>query len=92
MTEASERSRRLFRLQDIGIFDLRFPNPIDLGVIINGIYLIYTNVNSFAEHLQILNKSQTSPREIEVKLLTHLLILLIGVTAIWWIDEIGLQI
>jgi len=58
--EAFKKSRRLFRLQDIGIFNLCFSNFIDLGVIIDRIYFIYTNVNNFAEHLQTFNKSQTS--------------------------------
>ena len=83
MTEASERSRRLFRLQDIGIFDLHFFNPIDLGVIIDGTCFVYTNVNSFAEHLQIFSESQISFREVEVELLTYLFMLFIGTTAIW---------
>jgi len=83
MTKAFERSKRFFCFQDIGIFDLRFPNPIDLGVIIDGIYLVYINVNSFAERFQTFNENQTSSRKIEIELLTHLFILFIGITTIW---------
>ena len=50
MMKVFKRSKRLFHLQDIGIFDLRFLNLIDFGIIIDKIRFVYINVNNFAEH------------------------------------------
>ncbi len=47
--EVFKRSKYLFRLQNIGIFDIRFFNFTNFEVVINRIYLVYINVNSFAK-------------------------------------------
>ena len=48
----AECNKRRFKPQDIGIFDLQFPNPKDLKAIIDGSRLVYTNVNNFAEYIE----------------------------------------
>ena len=45
----TECNKHCFKPQDIGIFDLQFPNPKDLGAIIDDSRLVYTNVNNFVE-------------------------------------------
>ena len=57
---STEYNKCCFKPQDIGIFDLQFPNPKDLGAVINSSRLVYTNVNSFAERIETFIEIQTN--------------------------------
>jgi hypothetical protein len=65
----AERNKRRFKPQDIGIFDLQFPNPKDLGVVIDNSRLVYTNVNSFAERIKTFIEIQANKQEVIKKII-----------------------
>jgi hypothetical protein len=56
----AERNNPRFKPQDIGIFDLQFPNPKDLKTVIDGNRLVYTNINSFAEYIKTFIETQAN--------------------------------
>jgi hypothetical protein len=60
----AECNKCRFKPQDIGIFDLQFPNPKDLGTVIDGSRLVYTNVNNFVERIETLIETQANKQEV----------------------------
>jgi hypothetical protein len=50
--EAERDVRYCIKRQDIGIFDPEFPNPQELGIVIDGSHLVYIDVFEFVEHIR----------------------------------------
>ena len=49
---STERNKYRFKLQDIDIFNLHFPNSKDLRTVVDSSCLVYINVNSFIERIK----------------------------------------
>ena len=76
--EAEKDAKYHIKRQDIGIFDLEFPNLQGLGAIIDGNCLVYINIFEFIEYIYIILEDNFIIGESKQQIINFFFILFAG--------------
>ena len=83
-----EYDRFKIKCQDIGIFDLQFPNPKGQGAVTDGSRFIFIDVYNFIERVHILLEDSLAVHEIERQIKVIFSILFVRAAVIQWTIEL----
>ncbi len=86
--QTAEYDRFKIKCQDIGVFDLQFPNPKGQGAVTDGSRLVFTDVYNFMECVYTLLEDSSAAHEIERQIKAMFSTLLVGAVVIWWTTEL----